>query len=128
MVAGAPAAGVYERSGRLIGRALTTNWWRRAQPVLSTTFSRKAISSSSRRVAHQAARRNYYGGFKIKFEAALTASKARHVEIGSCGRRLRTFAVLTRAQVGRVPVPPIMFSVRLFKRSMMLLRLMKKLG
>jgi hypothetical protein len=36
-----------------------------------------------------------------------------HVVSGGGGRLVRTFAVLTRAQVGRVPVPPVMFRVRL---------------
>src|SRR5262249_18259967 len=36
-----------------------------------------------------------------------------HVAVGSCGCLLRTAAVLTRAQVGRVPVPPVVRSVRL---------------
>src|SRR5207248_10822600 len=37
----------------------------------------------------------------------------RHVMIGGGGGLRRTAAVLTRVQVGRVPVPPVMFDVRL---------------
>jgi hypothetical protein len=36
-----------------------------------------------------------------------------HVAVGGGGRLRRTAAVLTRAQVGRVPVRPVMLYVRL---------------
>jgi len=36
-----------------------------------------------------------------------------HVAVGGGGCLLRTAAVLTRAQVRRVPVPPVVLSVRL---------------
>jgi len=38
-----------------------------------------------------------------------------HVSIGRGGGLLRTAAVLTCAQVRRVPVPPVMFGVRFFR-------------
>src|SRR3712207_7264184 len=36
-----------------------------------------------------------------------------HIAVGSCCCLLRTSAVLTRAQVGRVPVPPVVLGVGL---------------
>src|SRR4029077_7500127 len=45
-----------------------------------------------------------------------------HVMIGSSSSFLRTFTVETRAQVRRVPLPPIMFFVRLLVVAVMLLR------
>jgi hypothetical protein len=40
-----------------------------------------------------------------------------HVAIGSGGRLVRIFAVPARAQVGRVPIPPVIFSVRLSRSA-----------
>src|SRR5262245_15207317 len=51
-----------------------------------------------------------------------------HVAIGGCCCLLRIAVALTRAQVGRVPVPPVMFSMSLLVLAMMLLRLVKELG
>src|SRR4029077_14283836 len=45
-----------------------------------------------------------------------------HEAVGGGSSFFRTFAVETRAQVRRVPVPPIMFSVRLLVVAVMLLR------
>src|SRR5260370_40781282 len=50
-----------------------------------------------------------------------------HVAIGGGGCLFRTAPVLTRAQVRRVPVPPIMRAVRLLVAAVVLLRLLKKL-
>ena len=51
-----------------------------------------------------------------------------HVVIGG-DRGLRgTAAALTRAQVGRVPIPPVMFGVRLLVVTVMLLRLVEEFG
>src|SRR5262245_30373236 len=44
-----------------------------------------------------------------------------HVTVGGGGCLLRTAAVLTRAQVGRVPVPPVVFGVRLLVVAVVLL-------
>src|SRR5262245_15354325 len=46
-----------------------------------------------------------------------------HVSGGGGGGLLRTAAVLTGAQVGRVPVPPVMLGVRLLEVAVALLRL-----
>jgi hypothetical protein len=46
-----------------------------------------------------------------------------HVAIGGSRRLIRTFPVLTRAQVGRIPVPPVVLSVRLLVLAVVLLRL-----
>src|SRR5215475_6744720 len=46
-----------------------------------------------------------------------------HVAVGSCCCLLRTAAVLTRAQVGRVPVPPVVCSVQLLVVVVVLRRL-----
>ena len=51
-----------------------------------------------------------------------------HVAVGGGGGLLRTAAVLTRAQVGRVPVPPVMLGVRLLVVAVVLLRLVEELG
>src|SRR5437868_1473150 len=65
--------------------------------------------------------------------ATRTASSGRnmkdlvHVAIGGGGCLLRTAAVLTRVQVGRVPVPPVMLAVRLFVLAVVLLRVAEKL-
>src|SRR5688572_5996131 len=51
--------------------------------------------------------------------ATQTASSARnmtgliHVAVGGSGGVLRIAAVLTCAQIGRIPVPPVVFGVRL---------------
>ena len=50
----------------------------------------------------------------------------RHVAIGGDYRFLRTAAVLTRAQVGRIPVPPMMLGVRLLVLAVVLLRLVEE--
>ena len=50
-----------------------------------------------------------------------------HVAVGGGRRFLRTTPVLTRAQVGRVPIPPIMRAVRLLILAVVLLRFVKKL-
>ena len=49
------------------------------------------------------------------------------LNIESCGGGgfLRTAAVLTSIQVGRVPVPPVMLGVRLLVAAVVLLRLMQ---
>jgi len=51
-----------------------------------------------------------------------------HVTVGSgrCFRRI--VAVPTRAQVRRVPIPPMMFGVRLLVMVVVLRRFMQKLG
>lgn len=49
-----------------------------------------------------------------------------HVAVGgSCGF-LRTAAVLTRTQIGCIPVPPMVLSVRLLVRAVMLRRLVEQ--
>src|SRR4051794_10125389 len=50
-----------------------------------------------------------------------------HVAAGCCCCLLRTAAVLTGAQVGRVPVPPVMLGVRLLEVVMVLPRLAEEL-
>ena len=45
-----------------------------------------------------------------------------HVAVGSDGSLLGTTAVLTRAQVRRVPVPPVVLGVRLLEVMVMLRR------
>ena len=49
------------------------------------------------------------------------------VAVGGGGGFLRVAPVLTRAQVGRLPIPPIMRAVRLLVVAVVLLRLTKKL-
>src|SRR4029077_13969677 len=49
-----------------------------------------------------------------------------HVAVGGGRSFLRTAAVLTRAQVRRVPFPPVMLGVRLLILAVVLLRLVKK--
>jgi len=49
-----------------------------------------------------------------------------HVAIGGGGCLFRTAPVLTRAQVRRVPVPPIMRAVRLLVVAVVLFRLVKE--
>src|SRR4029077_4161454 len=51
-----------------------------------------------------------------------------HVAVGGGRSFLRSLAVQARAQVGRVPVPPIMFAVRLLVVAVMLLRFVKEFG
>ena len=43
-----------------------------------------------------------------------------HVAVGSSGCLRRVVAVLTRVEVGRVPIPPVMFGVRLLVVVMVL--------
>jgi hypothetical protein len=50
-----------------------------------------------------------------------------HVAISGHGRVLRSAAVLARAQVGCVPVPPVMVGVRLLVAAVVLVRLAKEL-
>src|SRR5262245_16504594 len=50
-----------------------------------------------------------------------------HVAVGGCGCLLRSAAVLTCAQVGRVPVPPVVLSVRLLVLVVVLCRLAEQL-
>src|SRR6476646_515826 len=50
----------------------------------------------------------------------------RHVTIGGGYCFLRTAALLTRAQVGRIPVPPVMLGMRLLILAVVLLRLVEK--
>ena len=51
-----------------------------------------------------------------------------HVAVGGDGCLLWVPTVLTRAQVRRVPVPPVMLGVRLLILSVVLLRLVEELG
>src|ERR1700678_1892645 len=51
-----------------------------------------------------------------------------HVAVGGGGCLPRTASVLTRAQVGRVPVPPVVLGVRLLVVTVVLRRLAEKLG
>src|SRR5271154_1957917 len=51
-----------------------------------------------------------------------------HVAVGGGGCLPRTAAVLTRTQVGRVPVPPVVLGVRLLVVVVVLRRLAEKLG
>src|SRR5215213_1786009 len=46
-----------------------------------------------------------------------------HVTVGGCRRLLRTASLLTRAQVGRVPVRPLVLGVRLLEAAVVLRRL-----
>jgi hypothetical protein len=50
-----------------------------------------------------------------------------HVAIGSGGGLLRTATVLTRVQVRRVPIPPVMFGVRLLVLTVVFLRIAEEL-
>src|SRR5436190_5781640 len=50
-----------------------------------------------------------------------------HVPVGGDGCLRRTAAVLTRVQVGRVPVPPVMFGVRLLVVVVVLRRFAEEL-
>src|SRR5262249_15407673 len=49
-----------------------------------------------------------------------------HVAVGGCGCLLRTAAAVTRAQVGRVPVPPVVLGVRLLVAAVVLRRLVEE--
>src|ERR1700674_3224634 len=51
-----------------------------------------------------------------------------HVAIGGGGALLGSAAALTRAQVDRIPVPPMMCGVRLLVVSVVLLRLVEEFG
>src|SRR6476646_6748786 len=51
-----------------------------------------------------------------------------HVAVGGSGRFLRTFAVLPGAQVGRVPIPPIVFGVGFLIVAVTLLCFVKEFG
>ncbi len=50
-----------------------------------------------------------------------------HVAVGCCCCLSRTASLLTRAQVGRVPVPPVVLSVRTLVVAVVLLRLVEEL-
>src|SRR5262245_8442766 len=50
-----------------------------------------------------------------------------HVAVGSGGGLFRTAAVLTGAQVGSIPIPPVVFGVRLLVVSVVLLSLAEEL-
>ena len=50
----------------------------------------------------------------------------RHVAVRGGCRFLRTAAVLTRVQVGGIPVPPVMLAVRLLVLAVVLLRLVEE--
>src|SRR5437868_14691534 len=50
-----------------------------------------------------------------------------HVAVGGGGCLLQTAAVLTGAQVGRVPVPPVVLGVRPLVVAMVLFRLVEQL-
>ena len=50
-----------------------------------------------------------------------------HVAVGDGAGLLRATAVLTRAQVGRVPVPPVVLGVRLLEVAVVLFRLVEEL-
>src|SRR5215211_3931180 len=69
----------------------------------------------------------------LKSAVAQTASSGKnlkgflHVTVGGGGGLLRTAAVLTGAQVGRVPVPPVMLGVRLLVVAMVHFRLVEEL-
>src|SRR5215208_5678295 len=49
-----------------------------------------------------------------------------HVAIGGGGCLLWIAAALTRAQIGRVPVPPVMLGVRLLEVAVVLFRLVEE--
>ena len=51
-----------------------------------------------------------------------------HVAVGISGGFLRNAAALTRAQVGRVPVPPVMLGVSLLETVVVLRRLPKEIS
>src|SRR5205807_4761265 len=51
-----------------------------------------------------------------------------HVAIGGGGGVLRRASVLTRAQIGRVPIPPMMLGVRLLVLAMVLLGVVEEVG
>src|SRR5215213_6312311 len=50
-----------------------------------------------------------------------------HVAVGGCGRLLRTAPLLARAQVGRVPVPPVVLAVRPLVLAVVLFSLVEQL-
>ena len=51
-----------------------------------------------------------------------------HVAVGISGGFLRIAAALTSAQVGRVPVPPVMLGVSLLETVVVLRRLPKEIS
>jgi hypothetical protein len=51
-----------------------------------------------------------------------------HATVGCGGGLLRTAAVLPRAQVGRVPVPPVMLDVRILEAAVVFRRLVEEVG
>src|SRR5436190_2095279 len=51
-----------------------------------------------------------------------------HVAISGCRRLFRTAATLTRVQIRRVPIPPVMLGVRYLVVMVMLSRFVEKLG
>jgi hypothetical protein len=50
-----------------------------------------------------------------------------HISVRSGGCLLRGTAILTRVQVRRVPIPPVMFGVRLLVLTMVFLRIAEEL-
>ena len=50
-----------------------------------------------------------------------------HVTVSGSGCILRAAAVLTRVQVRRVPIPPVMFGVRLLVLTVVFLRIAEEL-
>src|SRR4029450_8130645 len=51
-----------------------------------------------------------------------------HAAVGGSGGLFRTAAVLTRVQVRRIPVPPVMLRVRLLEAVVVLSCLVEELG
>ena len=51
-----------------------------------------------------------------------------HMAAGGRCRLLRIITIQTRVQVRRIPVPPIVLSVRLLVRAVVLFRLVQELG
>ena len=49
-----------------------------------------------------------------------------HVASGGGGRLVRTYAILTRTQVRRIPIPPVMLGVRLLVLTVVILRFAKE--
>src|SRR6185503_13642888 len=68
----------------------------------------------------------YLSGFHYH-NPPLARQELLHVAVGSGGCLLRIAAVLTRVEVRRVPVPPVVLGVRLLKMIVALCRLMKKI-
>ena len=51
-----------------------------------------------------------------------------HVTVGQDGRVLGTAPSLKRAQIGRVPIPPVVFGVRFLVVAVVLFRFLQKLS